>query len=314
MSQRLHEIDRAIEVLTAAQARRKQLTAQMDELYRQRCERQARVEETARSFRKEQDEVDLLEKGGLRSLLLSLTGGKKGRLGKERLEALAAKCQYDQARSDLEYLETKLNDLIRERNGLICSPQKLEQLLAEKVELVTAMGGQRGIRLAQVEEQLRELNRQRKELQEAISAGMTVKCLLGQVQDDLDGARSYGTWDMLGGGVIATAAKHDWLDSAQSTIRAAQRALCGFRTQLADISDLQIPNIQIGPFATFLDYFFDDIFSDWFVQSGIKKAQDRVSEVHVNLTAVLRTLHTAAEELDTRLAPLKAEREELLNI
>ena len=191
---------------------------------------------------------------------------------------------------------------------------KLEQLRAEKVELVTAMGGQRGARLAQVEEQLRELNRQRKELQEAISAGMTVKRLLRQVQDDLDGARSYGTWDMLGGGVIATAAKHDWLDSAQSTIRAAQRALCDFRTELADVSDLQIPNIQIGSFATFMDYFFDGIFSDWFVQSGIKKAQDRVSEVHVNLTAVLRTLNTAAEELDKRLAPLKAERDELLNI
>lgn len=314
MNQRLHEIDQAIEALTAAQARRKQLTAQMDELYRQRCERQARVEETARIFRKEQDEVDLLEKGGLRSLLLSLTGGKKGWLDKERLEALAAKCQYDQARSDLDYLENKLNDLIRERNELVCSPQKLEQLRAEKVELVTAMGGQRGARLAQVEEQLRELNRQRKELQEAISAGMTVKRLLSQIQDDLDGARSYGTWDMLGGGVIATAAKHDWLDSAQSTIRAAQRALCDFRTELADVSDLQIPNIQIGSFATFMDYFFDGIFSDWFVQSGIKKAQDRVSEVHVNLAAVLRTLNTAAEELDKRLAPLKAEREELLNI
>lgn len=314
MNQRLHEIDQAIEALTAAQARRKQLTAQMDELYRQRCERQARVEETARIFRKEQDEVDLLEKGGLRSLLLSLTGGKKGWLDKERLEALAAKCQYDQARSDLDYLENKLNDLIRERNELVCSPQKLEQLRAEKVELVTAMGGQRGARLAQVEEQLRELNRQRKELQEAISAGMTVKRLLSQIQDDLDGARSYGTWDMLGGGVIATAAKHDWLDGAQSTIRAAQRALCDFRTELADVSDLQIPNIQIGSFATFMDYFFDGIFSDWFVQSGIKKAQDRVSEVHVNLAAVLRTLNTAAEELDKRLAPLKAEREELLNI
>lgn len=314
MNQRLHEIDQAIEALTAAQARRKQLTAQMDELYRQRCERQARVEETARIFRKEQDEVDLLEKGGLRSLLLSLTGGKKGWLDKERLEALAVKCQYDQARSDLDYLENKLNDLIRERNELVCSPQKLEQLRAEKVELVTAMGGQRGARLAQVEEQLRELNRQRKELQEAISAGMTVKRLLSQIQDDLDGARSYGTWDMLGGGVIATAAKHDWLDSAQSTIRAAQRALCDFRTELADVSNLQIPNIQIGSFATFMDYFFDGIFSDWFVQSGIKKAQDRVSEVHVNLAAVLRTLNTAAEELDKRLAPLKAERDELLNI
>ena len=118
---------------------------------------------------------------------------------------------------------------------------------------------------------------------------------------------------MLGGGLIATMAKHDWLDGAQSTIRAAQRALCDFRTELVDVSDLQVPNIQIGPLATFMDYFFDGIFSDWYVQSGIKKAQDRVSEVHVDLTAVLRTLNTAAEELETRLAPLKAEREELLN-
>ena len=36
MNQRLHEIDQAIEALTAAQARRKQLPAQMDELYRHR--------------------------------------------------------------------------------------------------------------------------------------------------------------------------------------------------------------------------------------------------------------------------------------
>lgn len=313
MKQRLFEIDRAIGELTAAQARHKQLTAQMEELYRQRGERQARVEETARIFRKEQDDVDLLEKGGLRFLLLALTGGREERLDRKRREALAAKLQYDQARSDLDYLDNRLSDLIRERNSLICSPKKLEQLWREKAGLVKAMGGCRAERLVAVERQLAALERRQKELNEAISAGEQAKRLLGQVQDDLDGARGYGIWDMLGGGVIATAAKHDWLDSAQSTIRAAQRALCDFRAELADVSDLHIPNIQIGPFATFADYFFDGIFSDWLVQSGIKKAQDGVSEVHMKLTAALRTLKTAAQELEARRAPLAAERQELLD-
>lgn len=312
MQQRLREIDQAIEALTAAQSRRTQLTAQLNELHRQRGERQARMEAAAAAFRKEQDEVDLLEKGGLRSLLLSLTGTKEERLDKERRETMAAKCQYDQARSDLEYLENKLSDLIRERDGLTCSPKKLEQLWQEKADLIKAMGGQQAARLIEIEQQLAALRGQRRELQEAISAGMTVKRLLGQVQDALDGARTWGTWDMLGGGLISTVAKHDWLASAQSTIWASQRALCDFRTELADVSDLQVPNIQIGPFATFVDYFFDDIFSDWFVQSSIKKAQDRVSEVHMKLTAALRTLNASTQELEKRLAPLEAEREELL--
>lgn len=312
MNQQLCEIDRAIEELTAAQARHARLTAQMDELYRQREERQARVEETARVFRKEQDDVDQLEKGGLRALLLSLTGDRKERLDRERREALAAKFQYDQARSDLEYLEAKLTDLIRERDGLTYSPRKLEQLLAEKAELIKSMGGRQGARLAELDGRLSELRHQQKELNEAISAGQNVKRLLGYVQDNLDAARGFGTWDMLGGGLIVNMAKHDHLDSAQSSIRAAQRALCDFRTELADISDIQVPNIQIGPFATFADYFFDDIFSDWFVQSGIKKAQERVSEIRMKLTAALRALDTAAQELEARRAPLDAEREALL--
>lgn len=313
MNQRLYEIDQAIETLTAAQARRKQLDAQIEELHRQRGERQAKVDETAQSFRKEQDDVDKLEKGGVHAFLLTLTGHKEERLDKERREALAAKLQYDQARSDLEYLENKLHSLIRERDGLRDTPEQLEALWAEKAELVKAMGGQTGARLVELDRQLAGVTHQQKEVQEALSAGENAKRLLGQVQDDLDSARSWGTWDMLGGGLIATMAKHDRLDSAQSSIRAAQRALSDFRTELADVSQLQVPNIQIGEFATFADYFFDGIFSDWYVQSSIKKAQEGVSEVHMKLTATLRTLTAASQELNNQQASLEREREELLD-
>lgn len=313
MNQRLYEIDQAIEALTAAQARRKQLDAQIEELHRQRGERQAKVDETAQSFRKEQDDVDKLEKGGVHAFLLTLIGHKEERLDKERREALAAKLQYDQARSDLEYLENKLNGLIRERDGLRDAPEQLEALWTEKAELVKAMGGQTGARLVELDRQLSGVTHQQKELEEALSAGENAKRLLGQVQDDLDSARSWGTWDMLGGGLIATMAKHDRLDSAQSSIRAAQRALSDFRTELADVSQLQVPNIQIGEFATFADYFFDGIFSDWYVQSSIKTAQEGVSEVHMKLTAALRDLEAASQDLNDQQASLKREREELLD-
>ena len=313
MNQRLYEIDQAIDALTAAQARRKQLDAQIEELHRQRGERQAKVDETAQSFRKEQDDVDKLEKGGVHAFLLTLIGHKEERLDKERREALAAKLQYDQARSDLEYLENKLNGLIRERDGLRDAPEQLEALWTEKAELVKTMGGQTGARLVELDRQLSDVTHQQKELEEALSAGENAKRLLGQVQDDLDSARSWGTWDMLGGGLIATMAKYDRLDSAQSSIRAAQRALSDFRTELADVSQLQVPNIQIGEFATFADYFFDGIFSDWYVQSSIKKAQEGVSEVHMKLTAALRDLEAASQDLNDQQASLKREREELLD-
>lgn len=313
MDRRLYEINRDIEVLTAAHARQRQLDAQIEELYRQREERQARVDETAQRFHKEQDDVDKLEKGGLRSFLLSLTGEKEERLDQERREALAAKFQYDQAKSDLEYVENKLNSLIRERDGLRGSQERLEALWAEKSELVKAMGGPQGQQLAELDRQLADLSHQQKELEEAISAGENAKRLLGQVQNDLDSARNWGTWDMLGGGLIATMAKYDRLDSAQSSIQAAQRALSDFRTELADVSRLQVPNIQIGEFATFADYFFDGIFSDWYVQSSIKTAQEGVSEVLMKLTATLRNLDVILQDVVRRRAPLEAKREELLD-
>ena len=313
MDPRLYEINRDIEVLTAAHARQRQLDAQIEELHRQRGERQTRVDETAQRFHKEQDDVDKLEKGGLRSFLLSVIGEKEERLDQERREALAAKFQYDQAKSDLEYVENKLNSLIRERDGLRGSQERLEALWEEKSELVKAMGGPQGQQLAELDRQLADLSHQQKELEEAISAGENAKRLLGQVQNDLDSARNWGTWDMLGGGLIATMAKYDRLDSAQSSIQAAQRALSDFRTELADVSRLQVPNIQIGEFATFADYFFDGIFSDWYVQSSIKTAQEGVSEVLMKLTATLRNLDVILQDVVRRRAPLEAKREELLD-
>lgn len=312
MDERLNEINRELKELNEALARQGRMEAQWKDLQDQRAERDRRVMETGRVFRKEQDDVDRLEKGGLRALLLSLTGDREVRLSKERREALAAKLQYDQAQRDLEDLDGRIGVLLREKDGLRIDRIRRDALLEEKGELLKALGGETGARLARLDQQLDELEHQRREVGEALHAGRQAEQALSGVLDSLDSAESWGTWDMLGGGLFTTMAKHGHIDDARAGIDHAQRALSRFRTELADVRDMELPQVQIGEFATFADYFFDGFFMDWMVQSKIQDAQEGVSEVHVRVLNALRNLERMDQNLAEEQDGLKREREGLL--
>ena len=312
MDERLRELNEELSELNGRLARANGLERRLDDLRAQYEERKARVEETARLLTKEREDVEKLERGGLRALLLSLTGDREVRLSKERREALAAKLQYDQAQRDLEDLDGRIGVLLREKDGLRIDRIRRDALLEEKGELLKALGGETGARLARLDQQLDELEHQRREVGEAISAGRTAESALSAVLDSLDSAEDWGTWDMLGGGLMATMAKHEHLDDARAGIGWAQQCLSRFRTELADVRDMEIPQVQIGEFATFADYFFDGFFMDWMVQSKIQDAQEGVSEVHVRVLNALRNLEQMDQELAGRQAGLESERKELL--
>ena len=189
---------------------------------------------------------------------------------------------------------------------------QLEALLGEKAERLKELGGTGGTRLAELDRALDALAAQRREVGEALHAGRQAEQALSGVLDSLDSAESWGTWDMLGGGLFTTMAKHGHIDDARAGIDHAQRALSRFRTELSDVRDMELPQVQIGEFATFADYFFDGFFMDWMVQSKIQDAQEGVSEVHVRVLNALRNLEQMDQELAGRQAGLESERKELL--
>lgn len=312
MDERLRELNEELSELNGRLARANGLERRLDDLRAQYEERKARVEETARLLTKEREDVEKLEKGGLRALLLSLTGDREVRLSQERREELAARLQYDQAQRDLEDLDGRIGVLLREKDGLRIDRIRRDALLEEKGELLKALGGETGARLARLDQQLDELEHQRREVGEAISAGRTAESALSAVLNSLDSAEDWGTWDMLGGGLLTTMAKHGHLDDAQAGIGWAQQCLSRFRTELADVRDMELPQVQVGEFATFADYFFDGFFMDWMVQSKIQDAQEGVSEVHVRVLNALRNLEQMDQELAGRQAGLESERKELL--
>lgn len=313
MDPRLEQIDQQWRELAARAGRLGQVTAQLEELGRQRTERQARVEETARIYRREQEDVDRLEAGGLRALLLSLSGDKEERLSRERREALAAKYQYDQAVSDLEYLDGKARELLAEKDRLQEAQRQLEALSGEKAQLLKALGGETGRALMDLDRRKADLERRLREVDEALSAGERAEVCLGEVLGSLDSARDWGVWDMVGGGLLSTAIKHGHMDDARSGLLRVQRALSDFRTELADVGDIQVPGLAVGEFATFADYVFDGFFVDLYVQSGIRKTQEGVSEVHVRVLGALRQLRQTRAELEGELEGVSARRAELLS-
>ena len=312
MDERLNEINRELKELNEALARQGRMEAQLKDLQDQRAERDRRVMETGRVFRKEQDDVDRLEKGGLRALLLSLTGDREVRLSQERREELAARLQYDQARRDAEDLEERIRDLLQEREELRAIRTQLEALLGEKAERLKELGGTGGTRLAELDRALDALAAQRREVGEALHAGRQAEQALSGVLDSLDSAESWGTWDMLGGGLFTTMAKHGHIDDARAGIDHAQRALSRFRTELADVRDMELPQVQIGEFATFADYFFDGFFTDWYIQSRINDAQRGVEAVDSRVCEVLNRLQWMDQKLAEEQNGLKRERESLL--
>ena len=151
-----------------------------------------------------------------------------------------------------------------------------------------------------------------REIQEAIQAGLAAQRALEEMSGDLSGAENWGIWDMVGGGMMATFAKHGCLDDAQDAAYEARRALSRFRTELADVSSDQVPDVELGEFALFADYFFDGLFADLLVQSRIRDAQRQVDDILGRVEQLVARLRAERESLEGKQGQLDWERERLL--
>lgn len=312
MDTRLEEINRQLEELAMQQCRREKLEATLGDLRAQCRERQSRESETARILEREEADVTRLEGVSLKGLLLSLTGGKDERLHQERREAAAARLQHDQAARDLLYIQGQLDRAEEEYRSLQEVPRRQRNLLEEKAALLMAQGSAAGHALTQVEAELNGVRAQRRELGEAVSAGRQARAALERVLGELDSAEGWGVWDMLGGGLVTTIIKHGHIDDAKSGLDEAQCALSRFRTELADVNITDCPQVEVGGFATFADYFFDGLLADWYVQSGIHDAQAGVSDTCHRVTEALARLERQDRSLEDRLRALEERRRELL--
>ncbi|MDO4271153.1 MAG: hypothetical protein Q4C72_09570 [Eubacteriales bacterium] len=272
-------------------ARQKKLRAMLSELYEQRDMLESRVQTLAAARAKEQKDVDRLEGRSLAALFYGLTGRKGEKLDKEQQEAYAAAVKHDSAVRELAAVRQDIAAWEKELAALDGCEKRYAKALAAKTDALRQSDPACAEQILRLEERLAACAAQQKELDEAVSAGQAARAAADAILSSLDSAEGWGTFDLLGGGLVAGLAKHGHLDDAQERIETLQVQLRRFKTELSDVAVTADVQARIDGFLRFADYFFDGIFADWAVLDHIHESQAQMQDTRARISDVLGRLY-----------------------
>ena len=283
--------------------------AKLSDLFLQQSDLEKRTDELEKVKRKEQDDVDRLNARSLTAFFYRATGKMGEKLTKEEAEAYAAAVKYDAAKNELQAVNNDIEYCQRRLSDLQDCEQQYERVLKEKTEQIKQSGVPEAGRIMQIENEIAFLENQQKEIQEAINAGNQAFYIARKILEDLNSAKNWSTFDLMGGGLIADMAKYDKLNKVQDQIQDLQNALRGFRTELADVTERISGNlyVEIGDFLHFADYFFDGLFTDWMVYDKINDSRNRTMQTSDQIQKLLGQLNEMDNDLCSKKDNLKEE-------
>ncbi|WP_026907067.1 hypothetical protein [Paucisalibacillus globulus] len=260
----------------------------------------------------EEKDVKKLEGISIANLLSTITGTKYEKLDKENREVLAVKLQLDSAvkagneiRESIMEVKTKLADVNQ-------SDLEYEELLNRKEQLIIESGSQFAEDLYAISDREGDIEAYIKELKEAINAGNYAADALHNAEESLDSAAGWGTWDMLGGGMISSAIKHSRMDDASDHIAIAQTRMRNFQKELLDINEMIHVDMDISGLLKFADFFFDGFIVDWMVQGRINDSLDQVYDQVGKVEKIVNTLEKELLDREQKLAELQHEKKLLI--
>lgn len=247
------------------EARLHQLQEELVELERTR-------NQSRRRLAAEEKDVERLSGASLSAFIYSILGKKLEKLDQEQREALEAKIKYEHAERAVQDVQQQIDQVQQRIREVRNSEADYELLFQEKERRILDSNQE----LRELADRLAELMVQNKELQEALDAGISVQEDLRLAEESLNSARNWGTYDMLGGGMISTHIKHSRIDGAMEHVYRAENNLQRFGKELRDVGDTLSVDMKIDGFLTFTDYFFDNLITDWFVQGRINEILNQV--------------------------------------
>lgn len=308
----MRHYDEELKELQQQTATKNRLETMLKELKKQREELQDRVDELVAIKEKEQLDVERLERRSLANYFYQVVGKLDERLTVEKQEAYQAAVKYDVAFSELQAVEADIRAKELEYGRVRRSNERYQEVLREKQEAVKLSGIPEAAEILKLEAQITSLDVQLKELNEAISAGKRAEQIAEGILDSLSSAEGWGTWDLLGGGLIADMAKHSHLDEAQGQVERLQGALRIFKTELSDVEIIADMQVNIDGFLRFADYFFDGLFADWSVMNRISEAQGQVKNVKGQISSLLGKLNRASTSVKAEQITAESRLQELV--
>lgn len=131
-----------------------------------------------------------------------------------------------------------------------------------------------------------------KELKEAKMAAKHVILRMDNAIHSLENAKSWGWWDLFGGGMLTSLFKRDNIRNANDDIREISQALHRLNQELEDVNMTLPLEISDTLSDTLFDVWFDNIFTDWQVQDDISNKLVEIRQFRSELLALIERLDT----------------------
>ncbi len=251
---------------------------------------------------KEQRDVEKLEKGSSVSFFLKLFGKLEEKIAKEELEALDAKHKYESTQYELNNVKVSilnLKDEIKDYDKLV---KEYEALWRQKERELLNSSSFKKQEYVNSTEKLASLKVLDKELKEAVNAGDSLIEVLEEAKKEFESAKSWGTLDMFGGGVMSSMIKRGHIENANRVLNEVQYLVKSFKKELNDVNVSLDMKYVSGDFSDMTDIFFDNFFSDIMVQDKINNALNNVNRtlrvVERNTKELRKSIEVNNTEMD----------------
>ena len=263
---------------------------------------------------KEYHDVEQLDKLNLTALFYSILGNKDKKQEKERQEYLKAKLQYEEAIKEIKLIKRTVEQLRIQINLLKNSEEKYQLLLREKEEFLLSLEDESSKNLQDVIDDINAAALHIQEIEEVLQEAEPALHYLNETFNQLQSAESWGTFDMIGGGLLVTSIKHGKIDEARLGISKAQFYLDNLSRELRDVvlpTQLN-ESIDIGDFNSFGDYIFDGLIFDFIVQEKISKSKSHVQRVYLQVSTIEHMLKNQLQELQNAIKAKMQQKLQLL--
>lgn len=252
-------------------------------------------------LKREEDDVERLQKLSWSNVYHTLINDKKEALTKEEKEVLEVKAELDQVIYNIEEHEKHLLMLRSRKDNARMLENDYEQLMERKRRLIQEELPSEWEVLERLEGEESMYQLELKEIIEAIHAGDNLLMGISGIRKSLNSAKNWGTYDMLGGGLIATMAKRGHMEDAQVMIRQLQHTITRFNQELEDVSEELDVDLSMDNFLGFADWFFDGFFVDMMVQNRINEATLKVDQLESRVDQIMADLKGRERELKSAI-------------
>ncbi|MGE0546624.1 MAG: hypothetical protein AB7O24_09550 [Kofleriaceae bacterium] len=305
--------DEAIREAHAAIAQRARLAAIAKALQPDLNAAEHQVTELAKKLDAERRDVERYT-GGVWAFLYGIFADREERLSKEQIEAMQAQARYQEAVTTRDRLAEEMASLNARIDGLKNAERQLAAARTAKQQLLVRSGDPAGKQLELIELQLGSYDAELTSIEEALVAGRRAQETLFSLSKVLQSASNWGVADILTDSFLVSWGKREKLDEARSHAGAAQAALIVFQRELGDLGiQLEGDVAELADHHRFLDTWFDNIFSDFSVQSRIDSARTTTKLAVDQVESRLLKLSKRGRELEDKRKDLMDQRGELLD-